>query len=228
MIFPSLMSSRVGDTKSSAPPKLSWISNSFSNLSIFFIASLAWLAAVDTRWSASVQGVNKFHCDPEQSTKYSRVTVFNVIGNLGVPWINLKTELKKSESNQLTFSFVAVRWVFREFSEVVPQQHLITGNPLHWWQHVVLQGQVPTCFHCLQSHVWFPYMVENPSEVRTRMCEKQEQTKLSCGVNDNVAISETQNNCAHIMLNKNIITSPLAQTRYAKEVNSSSLHECHP
>ena len=52
-IFPSFRSSRVGLTKSTVPPRLSWTSRSFLNFSMRFIASLACLAAVDTKWRAS-------------------------------------------------------------------------------------------------------------------------------------------------------------------------------
>ena len=52
-IFPSFKSSLVGETKSTVPPKDSWTSKSFLNFSIRFMASLACLAAVETKWRAS-------------------------------------------------------------------------------------------------------------------------------------------------------------------------------
>ena len=51
-IFPSFNNSLVGPTRSTVPPKLSWTSKSFLNFSMRFIASLAWVAAVETKWRA--------------------------------------------------------------------------------------------------------------------------------------------------------------------------------
>ncbi len=47
----------VGETRSMAPPMLSWTSSSFLNCSIRFMESLAWAAAWDTWRSAPAQTI---------------------------------------------------------------------------------------------------------------------------------------------------------------------------
>ena len=54
-IFPSFCNSRVGLTRSTTPLILSCTSNSCLNLSVVFIVSFTWSAAVDTKWRASTQ-----------------------------------------------------------------------------------------------------------------------------------------------------------------------------
>lgn len=127
-------------------------------------------------------------------------------------------------------------WVILwHFLQIIPEQHLISWEPLHWFQHVVLQGQAATnlptlklgtinihrkrilaCNHRSESHL---YILDDVSESRRAFGPGSHQLHGLIKVPDIVCIHPQEGR----MLQQNITKTRPLTPRFdtSREVNST-------